>query len=532
MEPNIDHDTVTTAVTVGAEAAADNDEGADEAVDDDDEEQQTANERTLINKAILILQERLEFPWRTRNKIVKLALQFLFYSFIMMEANADHGDVFAAVIVGADAAANHDEGADEAVDDDDEEQTANQRRLINKAIFILQERLEFPWQTRNKIVELAQQFVDGVGEDIHDMITDTRSTEEEGDEGLDSDRDTETEVEKAIRYYPESLTQRGGEFGDFPCHCLPIMVDNTTGECVVNVKAISFVYLFVRLAIEFNSFEEEERGGLLTEDDSGKTVLHCLMCCSHPSYGDDHQRNGDTICLAVLLRLRQSGLFKKEDIQQYELVHKICKKINFPEQRFHFLTEWCPESLLQIDEYRRLPLHWAADNDQTFRVVLDAIFRYYPRWRGITVLFQKRIDDGNTTPFSKACRKITRNTATKIVEETLIRYSTTQPINIPYALMSAAIDDIIHLGCLYFLTRRHPDAMLGMLRQKSGTMISTSSTTTNNQNDSNATSNTATNTTDDTTTVIGDDASMNDNNNVLLRRNTRKRKRTNKNKLF
>ena len=131
-----------------------------------------------------------------------------------------------------------------------------------------------------------------------------------------------------------------------------------------------------------------------------------------------------------------------------------------------------------------------------------------------------------------ACQKITRNTAMHIVEETLIRYSTTQPINIPYALILAATDDRIHLNCLYFLTRRHPDAMLGMLRQRSGTMISTSSTTINNQHDSNGTSNIVSNNTDDNTAGLGEDASTNDNNNVLLRRSTRKRKRTTRNRCF
>ena len=453
-------------------------------------------------------------------KIEKLPSQF----FAMMEPNVDHDAVAAAAIVGADAAANQDEDTNEAVDDaDEEQQTANERRLINKAILILQERLEFSWRTRNKIVELAQQFVDGVGEDIHDMITATPTTEEESYEGLDSDRDTEKEIEKAIRFYPESLTRRGGRFDFIPCQCLPFMYNNTTYEGWLDVRAVSFVHLFVRLAIEFNSFEEEERGGLLIEDVGGKTVLHCLMRCSHPSYGDDHQRNCDTTCLAVLLRLRQSGLFKKEDIHQYNLVHVACRNINLPELRFRFLTEWCPESLLES-----LPLHRAANNDRKFRVVLDATFRYYPRWKGITVLFQKRIDDGNTTPFSKACRKITRSTAMNIVKETLIRYSTTQPINIPYALMLAATDGRIHLDCLYFLTRRHPDAILGMLRQRSGTMISTSSTTINNQNDSNGTSNVVSNNTDGNTAGLGEDASTNDNNNVILRRSTRKRKRTNK----
>jgi len=49
--------------------------------------------------------------------------------------------------------ANGTETINDAIDD---------TRLIHKAIAILQAWLEFPFRTRNKIVELAQQFVDGV----------------------------------------------------------------------------------------------------------------------------------------------------------------------------------------------------------------------------------------------------------------------------------------------------------------------------------------------------------------------------------
>ena len=440
-----------------------------------------------------------------------------------MEPNNDH-DAIAAV-----AAANNDD-ANEGVDDDEEEQNANDRRLINKAILILQERLDFPFRTRNTIVELAQQFVDGVGDDIKDMITDTRSVEE-GYEGLDSDRDTEKEVEKAIRFYPESLTRRGGQFGEIPCQCLMYMYDNTTHTYLFNVKAASFIHLFVSLAIKFNSFEEEERGGLLFEDDIGEITLQFLV---HFVDNDHQQRNDDTTCLAVLIRLRQSGLLKKEDIQQYELVHRICLTPYFSEHKFRFFAEWCPESLIQINENEGiLPLHWAANNDQSFRLVLDAVFRYYPRWRGLHALFRMR-NYNNDSSFEMACKKLTRTTTIDIVEETLNRYSNTTPLNMHNAFMLAAIDDRIHLDCLYFLTRRHPDVMLGMLRQRSGTI--------NNQNDGNDSR--STNNTDGNTAVIdhhntdnnNDDAvtiaSANNNDNtisIVLRRSTRKRKRTNKN---
>ena len=99
---------------------------------------------------------------------------------------------------------------------------------------------------------------------------------------------------------------------------------------------------------------------------------------------------------------------------------------------------------------------------------------------------QFRIDDDGYTPFQLACHNL-KNEQTKvieIVEETLIRYSTTTPINMHNALVLAVTDNRIHLDCLYFLTRRHPDVILGMLHTRSGTMISSI----NNQKDGNGSS--------------------------------------------
>ena len=91
---------------------------------------------------------------------------------------AGSGSVGAAINVAANTAATNED------DNDEDAQTAKDQRLINKAISLLQERLGLPCRIRTKIVELAQKFVDGVGEDIKDMITDTH-TVDEGYEGLD-----------------------------------------------------------------------------------------------------------------------------------------------------------------------------------------------------------------------------------------------------------------------------------------------------------------------------------------------------------
>ena len=100
--------------------------------------------------------------------------------------------------------------------------------------------------------------------------------------------------------------------------------DDDTSKVMKNATAVSFVPLFARLAIEFQSFEEQERGGLLIEDEHAKNVFHFLTHSSipHPAFKDnDHHERVDSSFLAVLMRLRQAHLFTQKDIQQHQLVH-------------------------------------------------------------------------------------------------------------------------------------------------------------------------------------------------------------------
>lgn len=63
--------------------------------------------------------------------------------------------------------------------------------------------------------------------------------------------------------------------------------------------------------------------------------------------------------------------------------------IYFPEQRFRFMTEYDPSSLLQIDNgYGVLPIHWTI-YAKPFEMVFDAMVRFYPKWKGLHTLFQK-----------------------------------------------------------------------------------------------------------------------------------------------
>ena len=390
------------------------------------------------------------------------------------------------------------------------------------------------------MVQFAQQFINNVKEDIHKMLTDTR-TEEMGYDGLDSERDTEEEVAIAIRSCPEVLTQRDERFGFYPISCLTCMMRrhnrNEDRKIVRNVKAISFVHLFVQLAIEFNSFPNEERGGLLIEYEGDRTGICGLVVSSHSSCDEEYQQHVDSTFLAVLIRLRRSGYLVENDIQQYNLVNTICLRKQFSVRRFRFLIEWDPSALLQTDEDGSfLPLHWVADNLQAFQVVLDSLFRYYPRWRGINALFQKDID--GDTPFQLACESLPRTKVMEVVEEILARYTTTNGLvnttttttnNNGNAIILAASEDTMSLDGLYFLIRRQPDTMLSMLRHRnndnSSKNLGVDCTASEENGTEDGRHNKNYHNTGDTNNGDDHDSNTNHNSVTVLRRSTRKRKR-------
>ena len=117
----------------------------------------------------------------------------------------------------------------------------------------------------------------------------------------------------------------------------------------------------------------------------------------------------------------------------------------------------------------------------------------HPSERGITTIFTiKKDDDNNTandtytplTLFQKACNGLGRNTALKMLEETLQRSS--RSINTIRALMYAATKNsnheqgtVVHLDCSYILLRRQPDVLLNLLSSSSSSSSGVSNDSSN-----------------------------------------------------
>ena len=328
-------------------------------------------------------------------------------------------------------------------------------------------------------------FLKDLCRDIGHMLCD-QSHDEDTYRGLDSNRDTEKEVITAIRFFPETLTHVGGRWGDYPIACVQVLWDEDEYAELVrafsNTKAVFFVHVLAKLAIEYNSFEEDQRGGLLDYDAHGdddapddtpaNSKILNLLVRSQDGGDEAYHRNADTVFLEELMRLYQMDLFRKEDIQRCDLLTETMGSYSgyFEERRFRFLVQLDPYSLMHVSpDSGYLPLYVAATNFyrnlKRFRSVFDAGMRYFPYQNGITLLFRK--NHFFRTPFQHACgdKNKRRKEVMDIVEDIVSRYSETTPINTENALILAATDASIHLDCVFFLLKRQPDVLLSLLRQ-------------------------------------------------------------------
>ena len=127
------------------------------------------------------------------------------------------------------------------------------RRDLKLASF-LERKNKLLLRIRNKFNALVLELLTKTKEDIHEMICNKNIDDDDDYQGLDSSRDTEAKVETAIQFFPEVISQPYAEEGEEEKY--PIQWICFSKECDCNVKAVSFIALFARLAIEFLSFEQ------------------------------------------------------------------------------------------------------------------------------------------------------------------------------------------------------------------------------------------------------------------------------------
>lgn len=282
--------------------------------------------------------------------------------------------------------------------------------------------------------------------------------------GLDSDVDTEEEAELAIRFFPGILneeyeSQSSSMRGSQPIYILTIYS-----------KALSFVPLLAELGTELGRFTEKQRGGL------GCTFRGVFFQLTHDTirkdkFDDEELGKHDEVSTAIMMRLKEKGLMKKEDIHDHNLMNLLLYKAIYSanlviESRVRFLVDWDPYILMECVRSTPLLHHFvrylAANNDgqippgtlRRFRLIFELGLLYFPFEVGF--LFHR-----NT--FQLACKKFGAESVRDLVDGEISNSLRQKKNGLQDMVFSAAINNEISLDGLYILFRRDPIAIMSKL---------------------------------------------------------------------
>jgi len=274
-----------------------------------------------------------------------------------------------------------------------------------------------------------------------------------GKYGPDDNRDTEDEIETAVRYYLST----------------PVGKKNAKKIIVAqsrNFHGVSFIPKLAEIGKDHPElFSDKERGGLITNEGN---IVNELAKRNYTDYNKrkypDHQRLVDEKFLAIIQRLRTMNLFTKNDIKKNHLIYFIYHSgtTYFSELRFRYLVNWNPASFAKYFTHnvknlksKKNPLHsiinFHADVN-AFRTVFDLTMHHFPLRIGW--LFRK--DSYGETPFQKASMKYGKNNVRTILDDALNNQSRNDENFILKSYVIAATDDAVDVECDYILLNRDP----------------------------------------------------------------------------
>ena len=307
--------------------------------------------------------------------------------------------------------------------------------------------------------------------------------------GLDIAYDTEEEVQNMLRIFPDSINW----WYDNNFNC----------GLVLEPKSVTLLPVMLEACIDHGKDIDVLKSMLVShdEDDMGVITRRCIIQRLNMTHSDiEDKRLYDARCLTVLRRLKEMQLLRKEDVQEYRLLHKLCDKsliLNshnfFARQRFDFLVQLDPYGLINqpkseggfVGDLLLRACTSSFSSIEDFEIVFEAMVRYFPKMKGICTLFQANIHTGikRSSPFKAACdvnnlrqrmnkNRYRRDDVMDVIEKVLVRNSAlilhtdeqTQTCNDP--LILAMIDDQITLDGLFFLLRRSPDVLPNILLQQ------------------------------------------------------------------
>ena len=173
---------------------------------------------------------------------------------------------------------------------------------------------------RKTINEKARKF-------LQDLIPDASLFLQEG---LDTEKQSENDVKTLVRAVPDVLFHEDAR-GDFPYWDA---LWSSKYIFRLNLKAAPLVPIIME---EGNRLNVDVRGGFLRKCVPG-------MLCHWSSRSDEDA----SACLAIMHRLRQLNVFRKEDIKDFDLLKDCCiagggKMSSL--KLYHYLVQWDPEGL-------------------------------------------------------------------------------------------------------------------------------------------------------------------------------------------
>jgi hypothetical protein len=325
---------------------------------------------------------------------------------------------------------------------------------------------------RNAINKKAKKFLKSLKDDVGDFLH----------YDMDDEEHSEDDIRTLVQCVPHALSHqlvKGDGCWDFPIG--GIALHNT--ECISTGSyrqiGLSLIPVLADEGMKLNVFEDDMRGGLLCKDNDGSNELWRISACGF-------DESSDLRLLDVIKRLREMGLFKKEDIRKYNLLH--CSKNEHCSKRFNYFANWDPSALkytcphMERDPIWLLHVCRLSIDPHSFQSVLNATLRHYPHDL-VQVLFLRGTSEGNIT-FQTAEETLGKKEALKLFEnptfqtagETLgkkealalfencldaetngskVLFEKNPKTNM-YAFMVAAAGDTSDLDMVYYLLRRNP----------------------------------------------------------------------------
>ena len=326
----------------------------------------------------------------------------------------------------------------------------NTSEKLCQKIEILNRTHEFPATLRETIAGLKDEDPESFLLIVEEILVDLLYGI--GGDGLDCERDTNREIETAIRFFPHVLCER--YWGTHP----PIYAQ------LAYSKSVPFIPLLAKLGVELNQFQEEERGGLFYYR---WNVLRSLLNNDSGAWYDENNERQQLLVdekyAAAVKSLKEIGIFQRKDISNHDLVWELSTNKTFPEQRFRCLVDFDPNSFYK----NKFPIYrlWLEDNNASvFRIMFELGMLHFPTQMGFLFHRDYPSHTGNCeTPFCRVCQKHGTEKVDKIIRDVLAKHnqhgseSNTETINMDEAFLYAATNPSVHLDGVYFLLRRDPD---------------------------------------------------------------------------